>query len=106
MPAPEADRILEVNTARIRAAGENSINELRKEIENCRVRGFALRGPTEAPEILSLAITVCNSYGTPVLALSISALAFRIEQRRDQLLTMLHGAGRTLEKRLSAQSYR
>ena len=106
MPAPEADRILEVNTARIRAAGEESINELRQEIENCRSRGFSLRGPTEAPEILSLAIAVCNSYGTPVLALSISALAFRIEQRRDQLLTMLRGAGRTLEKRLSAQSYR
>jgi DNA-binding IclR family transcriptional regulator len=100
MPAAEARQVLQANAVRLRALGAEPSEELALEVERYRAQGFALRAPVEAPEILSLAVAVCNSYGTPMLALSISALKFRIEQRQEQLLTLLRKARHQVEKQL------
>lgn len=92
MPEDRVQEILALNQVRLQANGESSITELTAAIAQARQDGFVMRAPKDAPEILSLAIPVCNSYGTPVLALSISALNFRIQHRRDFLLKLLNEA--------------
>lgn len=100
MPQEHVAPILQANAGRIRAAGEADLQALAHQIDTCRAQDFALRTATEAPEIVSLAVVARNVYGTPVLALSISALRFRIEQRQDLLLGQLRAARAQLEQRL------
>lgn len=100
MPADKAQQILEANALRLQVGGEATLVELREVIAQARSDGFVVRAPRDAPEILSVGLAVCNAYGTPVLALSISALRFRIEQRQELLLALLRQAQAELEKSL------
>lgn len=94
MPQEKAHQILQANAVRLQASGEVALPELHAVIAQGRDDGFVLRTPLDAPEILSLAVAVCNAYGTPILALSISALRFRIENRMDFLLGVLQDTRR------------
>ena len=100
LPAAEGYSVLQANAVRLRAAGEGNLDELTNEVERYRQQGYALRAPVEAPEILSLSIAVCNAYGAPVLALSISALKFRIEQRQALLVALLQKVRQGIQKQL------
>lgn len=100
MPEEKSDQILDLNATRLAMAGEADTQALRANVKRCRRDGFLAHAATEVPEILSLAIAVCNSYGTPVLALSISALRFRIESRQDLLVTLLQDARRMVENEM------
>lgn len=102
MPPEKARQILEANDVRTRAAGGPGVGELMKAVDEARTAGSALRQPVEAPEILSIAVAACNSYGTPVVALSISALKFRVDSRAGRLLALLQEAKQTVERRLAA----
>lgn len=97
MPEQAAQQVLETNAQRIRAAGESDVSALQQAVAQGRALGYVVRAAAEAPEILSLAVPVRNAYGTPVLALSISALKFRIEHRLDFLLSLLKDASATVE---------
>ena len=101
LPSLNAHQILDSNATRLRLYGETHVDEIKASLEHYRRDGFVMRTPTDAPEILSLSIAVCNSYSTPVLALSISALRFRIEHRLDYLVTMLTQAKKDLELQLA-----
>ena len=101
LPSLNAHQILDSNATRLRLYGETHVDEIKASLEHYRRDGFVMRTPTDAPEILSLSIAVCNSYSTPVLALSISALRFRIEHRVDYLVTMLTQAKKDLELQLA-----
>lgn len=101
MPEQQARQIVEANGARVRAGGESDAKELREAVALARDKGFVVRQAVEAPEILSMAVAVCNAYRTPVLALSISALKFRVENRHDMLLALLREGQRTVERRLA-----
>jgi DNA-binding IclR family transcriptional regulator len=103
MPAAKSDQVLEANDVRTRAAGGPGAGELMKAVDQTRAAGHALRQPVEAPEILSIAVAACNAYGTPVLALSISALKFRIDNRADRLLALLQDAKQSVERRLAGR---
>ena len=100
MPSPKAEQILETNATRIRVSGGEQIGVLQQAIEAAHAKGYALRAANEAPEILSLAVAATNGYGIPVLALSISALKFRIEHRFDFLLSLLNEGKRSVEHAL------
>ena len=97
MPEEKADQMLETNAARLSTAGERDIKPLQAKVRRCRRDGFIAHASAEIPEIHSLGIAVRNSYGTPVLALSISALRFRIESRQDMLISLLREAKSTVE---------
>lgn len=100
LPSAEVVKVLQANAVRLRAAGEIKLDELANEVEHYRQQGYALRAAIEAPEILSLSLAVCNAYGTPVLALSISALKFRIEQRQELLISLLQKARLGIQKQM------
>lgn len=85
------------NRSRLQALGEDDLQELAAMVDQARSDGFVVRAPKEAPEILSLAVPVLNGYGSPVMALSISALHFRIERRRDALLRLLQQARQLIQ---------
>lgn len=102
MPELAALQVLETNAQRIRAAGESDVSALQQAVAQSRSQGYVIRAAAEAPEILSLAVPVRNNYGTPVLALSISALRFRIEHRLHFLLSLLRDASHTVEHGLRA----
>ncbi|MBO9513268.1 MAG: IclR family transcriptional regulator [Variovorax sp.] len=104
MPASKADQILEANALRLQDTGDDPVRALQTVIEQARVDGHVLREATEAPEILSLAVAARNAYGTPVLALSISALRFRIEHRLEFLLSLLEESRRRMEALLAGAS--
>lgn len=106
MPPDKVQRILEANALRLQVSGEATPLELELVIAQARTDGFVVRAPRDAPEILSVGLAVCNAYGTPVLALSISALRFRIEQRLDQLLGLLRQSQGELEKSLRSATAR
>lgn len=100
MPSPRSEQILEANATRVRGSGETHIQVLQQAVQQVRAQGYALRAASEAPEILSLAVAATNAYGTPVVALSISALKFRIEHRLDFLLALLNEGKRSVEQAL------
>lgn len=102
MPVQNAHQVLESNATRLRLHGESHIDEIKASLVQYRTEGFVMRSPTDAPEILSLSVAVCNSYTTPVAALSISALRFRIEHRLDKLVAMLRQSKQDLELQLLA----
>lgn len=102
MPAQKARQILDANDLRTRAAGGPAASELMKAVNEARELGAAVRQPVEAPEILSIAVAACNAYGTPVIALSISALKFRIESRSERLLALLRETKDDVERRLAS----
>lgn len=101
MQPDEADRTLEANASRLAALGETDMAGLRALVAKGRIDGHVLRPPVDAPEILSLGVAARNPYGTPILGLSISALRFRIENRLDELLSVLHAACKLAERRLA-----
>lgn len=90
MPVDDADCLLETNSRRIRLAGESDVARLKQLVAIARVDKYALKAPLEAPEIMSLAVAVRNSYGKPIMGLSISALRHRITRRLNSLLALLH----------------
>ena len=102
MPAEKSEQILQANAHRLQVAGEVPITQLMENVKTGSSEGYVVRVPTDAPEILSISVAVCNAYHTPLLALSISALKFRVEHRQDFLLKQLTASKRSLEKRLSA----
>lgn len=103
MSQDAALKMLEANAARIRLIGESGASSLKEVVLKGAQDGFVLRTPVDAPEILSLGVAVCNAYGTPILGFSISALRFRIEQRFNDLVALLHGQKAQIETRLRAQ---
>lgn len=96
MPTDKAREIVLANQMRLQASGEPTGSELLAVIDQGREDGFVLRQPADAPEILSLSVPVCNAYGTPIMALSISALKYRIEHRLAKLLGLLQEARQTV----------
>lgn len=100
MPTEAADRILDTNATRLRAAGEPDTQALRRMVRRARQAGYAVNAPGEAPEIMSIGVAVRNAYGTPIMGLSICALRFRIEQRLDALARLLHDGKAEIEARL------
>lgn len=99
MPSNNALQILQSNATRLRLHGEAHAADIANALEQYRRDGFVVRTPTDAPEILSLAVAICNSYSTPIAAISISALKFRIENRLDRLLSMLSDAKKEIENK-------
>lgn len=102
MPSQNAHQILESNATRLRLYGESHIGEIESALKQYRRDGFVMRAPTDAPEILSLSVAISNSYSTPVFAISISALRFRIEHRLEKLVSMLTHSKQDLESQLAA----
>lgn len=102
MPAAQAGRVLDANAARIRQMGDSDVELLKQAVEQGRRDDFVMRLPVDAPEILSLGVAVRNAYGSVVLALSVSALKFRIEHRLERLVGLLHSARDALELSLKA----
>jgi len=100
MPPDAAERILDTNAARLRAAGEPDADALKVAVRQARQAGYAVNAPGEAPEIMSIGIVVQNAYGTPIMGLSICALRFRIEKRLDQLANLLRASKAEIEARL------
>lgn len=101
MPQALSSELLDSNAQRIRHHGDADVSHLKALVQQARADGFVLREPVNAPEILSLAVPVCNPYGTAVMSLSISALRFRIEQRLDTLLCLLRKSQQQFEQRLA-----
>ncbi|QJW83844.1 IclR family transcriptional regulator [Ramlibacter terrae] len=103
--APDvAERILDANAARLRAAGEPDAGALKSAVALAREHGYAVNAPGEAPEIMSIGIAVQNVYGTPIMGLSICALRFRIEHRIGMLADLLRASKAEIEARLQAES--
>lgn len=100
MPLEAADRILDANAARLRAAGEPDADVLKAAVRQARLAGYAVNAPGEAPEIMSIGIAVQNAYGTPIMGLSICALRFRIEKRLELLANLLRASKADIEARL------
>lgn len=97
MQQSTAEQLLDSNATRIQGAGEAQLGALQEVVRQGRADGYVLRAATEVPEILSLAIAVCNPYGTPLCAFSISALKFRIEHRVEFLLSLLRDSKHQFE---------
>ena len=89
MPQENAAKILEENKNRLKQAGEGALQETLSDIKRFAGQGYALRQPVDAPEILSLSVPVLNAYRTPIYAISISALKFRVESRLKVLVDLL-----------------
>ena len=102
MPSNNALQILQSNATRLRLHGEVNAVDIANGLEQYRRDGFVVRAPTDAPEILSLAVAICNSYRTPIAAISISALKFRIESRLDRLLSILSDAKKEIENKYTS----
>lgn len=100
MQPEEALKILQANAIRLKVAGGLDPERLFQEVEQFRQQGYSLRAAIEAPEILSLSTAVRNAYGTPVLALTISALKFRIEHRLPQLVSLLASVRQEAQRQL------
>lgn len=104
MPPDAADRILEANATRLRAAGEPDAAALKSAVACARQQGYAINAPGEAPEIMSIGIAVQNVYGTPIIGLSICALRFRIEHRIGMLANLLRASKAQIEARLQTEN--
>lgn len=102
LPPSDADRMLDANANRLRLIGESDVAELKRIVEQARREHFVLKAPLDVPEVLSLGVAVHNSYGRPVMGLSISALAYRIRRRQDVLLRVLHERATEMEQILKA----
>lgn len=100
MPADQAERLLAGNVRRLAAIGEPPVAQLMERVAQARVDGFVAKHPPDMPEILSLAVAVLDAYRQPVMALSVSALAHRIERRRDALIALLRAEGQQVARRL------
>lgn len=100
LPPGESARLLEANARRLAAIDEQPLAELAALVERGRTDGHVAKHPPGMPEILSLAVPVTDAYGQPVMALSVSALAHRIERRRDALLGLLRVQAREVARRL------
>jgi DNA-binding IclR family transcriptional regulator len=100
LPPQESARLLEANARRLAAIDEQPLPELAALVERGRADGYVAKHPPGMPEILSLAVPVTNAYGQPVMALSVSALAHRIERRHEALLALLRTQAREVSRRL------
>ena len=100
MPPDKAQEILQANQVRLQADGDGDLATLSAVVAQARDSGFVLRAPVSAPEILSLAVPVTNRYGAPVMAISISALQFRISHRLEMLQALLRDARKAVQDAL------
>lgn len=98
----EAGQVLTANAARLQALGEESTQSLRQMVDQGRADGFVAKHPVPMSEILSLAVPVCDAVGRPLLALSVSALTYRIRDRMDMLVPLLRREAATIASRLAA----
>ena len=100
LPAGEAERILEANRVRLAMLGETDPDDLLRRIEQGRRDGYVMKHPLDMQEILSVAVAVQDPMGRPTMALSISALTYRIRDRADMLLPLLQREARAVAHRL------
>jgi len=103
LPAEVARKTLQGNTRRLEEAGE-SIADLEDIVATAARTGYALKRPPDMPEILSLAMTVVDAAGAPLIALSISGLAHRISSRLDMLTGLLRDETRLLRRTFNVGS--
>lgn len=104
LPPDEAERILQYNAVRLEAMGEDSPPALMKRIEQVRHDGYALKHPLDMQEILSLSMAVCDAVGRPQMAISISALTYRIRDRLDMLVPLLRRETQAISRRLATHA--
>lgn len=98
LPMDKALHTLHSNALRLQAQGIADVEDLLTTIRQGQQDGYVLRAATDAPEILSLAVPIVNAYGAPILAISISALKFRIEDRMEHLVGILRKAKQHIER--------
>lgn len=100
----ECRRLLAFNARRLASINESGTDRLLERVALARTDGYVAKHPPDMPEILSLAVAVCDAYQRPVLALSVSALTQRIDRRREALVALLRAEGQKTASRLRASA--
>lgn len=97
LPEAQADAVIEANQDALAARGALTVEQLRKDVEKTRERGYALRRDALIDGSIGIGLAVPNGPLPPYAAISLAMVLERLtESRRDQLLTMM----RTELKRL------
>lgn len=81
LPAKEAARRLQANAQRLRHAGRDAA-EVQRRVEASRTQGFTYAAEGVMPGTSALAVPVKDARGTVVAAISVAALAPRLDTRR------------------------
>lgn len=75
-------------------------NQLVKELERTRRRGYAIDNQENETDIYCLAAPIYNGFNKPIAAISIAGIASRIQERQEELSKLLVNTALSISKRL------
>ena len=87
MPAADADRIVEANSARYQRFGAFEPETLRTAVRDCRERGYAFLDSVATPG--TAAVGVAFPPGNPVAAISVAAISSRLGPDRHAVVAAI-----------------
>lgn len=99
---PEADAAIEHNADRFSAYPGLSLHKLRRNLAQARARGIAHTPVVGVPAVWAVGVALCTPTGTPIGALSIAAVEYRMTERRvAQLIELLQKESSAMTRSLS-----
>ncbi|WP_237709977.1 IclR family transcriptional regulator [Achromobacter xylosoxidans] len=83
----EAQRICDINDARSKERFPRySPEELQRDLAEARARGYVIKDALEIPGVRTVAVPIRQPDGAPVGAISVTAIAARLDQNRSTLV--------------------
>jgi len=103
MDASDSERVVAVNAKRVIAQGHCHYAGVRlwQLIKTARATGYSLNPGLSVPEAWGISVAVLDADGRPIAALSIGAIASRLQaQRQPKLVSALKAEAASLSKQL------
>lgn len=103
LPQDEIERVIEVNSPRFAAFGNQTPQRLRNAIRQSRAAGYAINNQDVLDGVGAIGIALRPRRGSAYVAVSLAGIASRFTgPRREELAQLLAKEVRALEKRLGA----
>lgn len=84
LPDPEVERIIECNSSELELYGGMTAREMRRLVENSRMRGYAVVGNHAVRGALGVGCALLDRRGRPLLAISVTAITERMPAQRQR----------------------
>jgi len=89
---------------RVEHSSITNYSQLRRELEQCAQRGYAIERGDVTPDFHSLAVEIRDANNWPVAAIAVTFLADRVpEQQWDKLLTQIRSTAAALTTRIQGR---
>lgn len=84
LPDAEVERIIECNGSELELYGGMTAREMRRLVENTRMRGYSVVGNHAVRGALGVGCALCDKRQSPLLAISVTAITERMPAQRQR----------------------